>query len=245
MYEKSSEILDLIKQRLATADKQGDLQPYLESKLESTKQPYSEYLAKQLTASQSKNVFGKLAASTEKTKLDPDAKNAALIQDQSIRDAGFQEAVQRLKEERFVADTKSLGGQKHRYTPANKEDAKNHQILRQAQNHTEYLEYMEKFKKENVSEAVEKEFMDIERKMRILELRDKRQGKETPAKDSEEYMARLKRVMNGEGRDRRLEDMLFDPKTNYKMTMQQKWETNRINDHQFICPPELMETAKT
>ena len=104
---------------------------------------------------------------------------------------------------------------------------------------------MEKFKKENVSEAVEKEFMDIERKMRILELRDKRQGKETPAKDSEEYMARLKRVMNGEGRDRRLEDMLFDPKTNYKMTMQQKWETNRINDHQFICPPELMETAKT
>ena len=79
---------------------------------------------------------------------------------------------------------------------------------------------MEKFKKENASEAVEKEFMDIERKMRILELRDKRQGKETPAKDSEEYMARLKRVMNGEGRDRRLEDMLFDPKTNYKMTMQ-------------------------
>ena len=105
---------------------------------------------------------------------------------------------------------------------------------------------MEKFKEEqNISQVVEKEFMDIERKMRILELRDKRQGKETPAKDSEEYMARLNRVINGEGRDRQLENMLFDPKTTYNMTMQQKWETNRINEHQFICPPELMETAQT
>ena len=46
MYEKSSELLDLVKQRLATADKSGDLQGYLESRLESTKKPYSEYLAK-------------------------------------------------------------------------------------------------------------------------------------------------------------------------------------------------------
>ena len=108
------------------------------------------------------------------------------------------------------------------------------------------MEYMKRFEAEqNIGEDVEKEFKDIERKMRILELRDKRQGKETPAKDSEEYVARLKRVINAEGRDRQLEDALFDPSTTQGMSVQQKWESLRINHSQFICPPELMETAKT
>ena len=83
------------------------------------------------------------------------------------------------------------------------------------------MEYMKRFEEEqNIGEAVEKEFKDIERKMRILELRDKRQGKETPAKDSEEYVARLKRVINEEGRDRQKEDTLFEPSTTQGMSVQ-------------------------
>ena len=105
---------------------------------------------------------------------------------------------------------------------------------------------MQRFEEEqNIGEVIEKDFKDIERKMHILELRDKRQGKETPARGSEEYVARLKRVINEEGRDRQLENALFDPAKSQGMTMQQKWETMRINEHQFICPPELMETAKS
>ena len=80
MYEKSSEILDLIKQRLATAETSGDMQQYLESRLEATKQPYSEYLAEQLNASQDKNPFSKLAgAEGDKTKLDQASKLALQI----------------------------------------------------------------------------------------------------------------------------------------------------------------------
>ena len=111
MYEKSSEILDLIKQRLATAENSGDMQQYLESRLEATKQPYSEYLAEQLNASQDKNPFGKLAgAEGDKTKLDQASKLALQIQEQSIRDAGYEEALQKMQQSRFVADSRSLGG---------------------------------------------------------------------------------------------------------------------------------------
>ena len=92
---------------------------------------------------------------------------------------------------------------------------------------------------------VERNFKDIDRKMKILELRDKRQGKTPPEEGSEEYITRLKRVINGEGKDRLLEEMLFDIDRKVKMSGKEIWESRRFNEHEFIAPPELIETAKT
>ena len=92
---------------------------------------------------------------------------------------------------------------------------------------------------------VERKFRDIDRKMKILELRDKRNGKTPPKEGSEEYNHRLKRVLNGEGKDRLLEEMLFNVDRKTKMSGKEIWETRRMNEHEFIAPPELMETAKT
>ena len=52
-------------------------------------------------------------------------------------------------------------------------------------------------------------------------------------------------MLNGEGEDRFLENMLFNLDRNVRLSAKEKWDTMRINEHQFICPPELIGVAKT
>ena len=92
---------------------------------------------------------------------------------------------------------------------------------------------------------VESQQKEFDRKMHILDLKDKRAKKPSLKPDSEEYNLRVRRVLNGEGQNPDLEEYLFPGEVDYdNETGADKWK-RRMSQEQFIYPIELAETATT
>jgi len=165
--------------------------------------------------------------------------------------AGYQKENVEHAQQNAVNDSYTLGdaqgkfGPRNAYVPSNPEDLFDYQKLKAVGSRKEYEHYIKQIEdSEIIPNLVERNFKEFDRRMKILELKDKNDGKPPLDKGSDEYSLRVRRLLNGTGSDPDLEEMLFPGQVNDNETGADKWK-RRFNDEAFLYPPELAETATT